>query len=81
MSWTEDQSWFGTEDIVLSAFEEEKFLLKRGIWVARDGSAYHISKMKTSHIKNCIRMIQRSNGWRKQYLSVLLKELKSRNHD
>lgn len=81
MSWAEDQSWFGTEDIVLNAIDNERYLFNRNIWVANDGTRYTISKMKTSHIINCIKMIQRSNGWRKPYLSILLTELKRRNHD
>lgn len=84
MSWAEEQDWFGTEDIFLEVLrdtEEDKFFLKRGIWVDKNGHKHPISKMKTSYIINCIRLIQRSNGWRKQYLNVLLKELKSRSHD
>lgn len=79
MSWAEEQSWFGLEDLVLDAIYEAEEDLRNGIWVAKDGTKYSISKMTTSHIKNCIRMIQRSNyRWRPEYLELLVQELKRR---
>ena len=37
--------------------------------------------MTSSHIINCIRMIERSNNtWRPQYLDILKEELSKRNH-
>ena len=79
MSWAEEQSWFGLEDLVLDAIYEAEEDLRNGIWVAKDGTKYSISKMTTSHIKNCIRMIQRSNyRWRPEYLEPLTQELERR---
>jgi hypothetical protein len=45
------------------------------IWMTRDGRAYLVSDMTTSHIKNCIAMILRRNGWRRRYLARLYLEL------
>lgn len=79
MSWAEEQSWFGLEDLVLEAIYEENENIRNGIWVAKDGTKYSISEMTTSHIKNCIRMIQRSNyHWRPEYFEPLIQELKRR---
>ena len=48
-------------------------------WRAVDGTVYSISKMETSHIKNCLRLIERSGyTWRKEYLKALNDELKIR---
>lgn len=80
MSWAEEQSWFGLEDLILDAIYEGDENLRNGIWVARDGTKYSISKMTTLHIKNCIRMIQRSNyHWRPEYIEPLAQELEKRN--
>lgn len=79
MSWAEEQPWFGLEDLALAAAYEADKNIRNGIWVAKDGTKYLISKMKTSHIKNCIRMIQRSNyHWRPEYMEPLIQELKKR---
>lgn len=45
-------------------------------WVTRDGKYIEITKMTTSHIRNCINKIHRSGDkWRKQYLNILELEL------
>jgi hypothetical protein len=79
MSWAEEQSWFGTEDLVLDQEEREQELLENHLWETRDGSLYNIHDMETSHIKNCIKMIYKSNGrWRHEYLRLFEVELRSR---
>ena len=81
MSWAEEQPWFGLEDLVLDNDYESEENIKKGIWVASDGTKYLISRMQTSYIKNCIRRIQRSNYyWRSEYLEPLTQELKRRQH-
>jgi hypothetical protein len=45
------------------------------VWITRDGRAYRVSDMTTSHIINCIAMILRKNGWRRRYLKRLYLEL------
>lgn len=48
-------------------------------WRMRDGNLIAIQDMDTSHIKNCIKMIYKSNGtWRHQYLKYFAKELTKR---
>lgn len=80
MSWVEEQPWFGLEDLALAAAYEAEENLKNNIWIAKDGTKYLISQMQTSHIKNCIRIIQRSNHkWRSEYIEPLTQELKKRN--
>lgn len=50
-------------------------------WRMRDGNLIAIQDMDTSHIKNCIKMIYRSNGtWRPQYLRYFEEELKKRKY-
>ena len=84
MSWAEEQSWFGLEDLALEAIYEENENIRNenirnNIWIAKDGTKYSISEMTTSHIKNCIRMIRRSNyRWRPEYIEPLTQELKRR---
>ena len=82
MSWAEEQPWFGLEDLALANAHEAEENIRKGIWVTRDGTKCLISKMQTSHIKNCIRMIQRSNySWRLEYLEPLVLELKKRQQE
>lgn len=82
MSWAEEQSWFGLEDLALDAIYKEDEDLRNSIWIAKDGTKYSISEMTTSHIKNCIRMIQRSNyRWRPEYIEPLTQELKRREQN
>jgi hypothetical protein len=45
------------------------------IWITRDGRAYLVSQMETRHIRNCIAMIERKDGWRRGYLERLRLEL------
>lgn len=45
------------------------------VWITRDGRMIPISKMDTSHIKNCIVLIQRRKKWRREYLDRLQLEL------
>lgn len=50
------------------------------VWVTRNGDRIPVSQMTDSHIRNCIRMIYRSNGrWRRQYLHRLELELEIRS--
>ena len=82
MSWAEEQPWFGLEDLALDAIYKEDKDLRNSIWIAKDGTKYSISEMTTSHIKNCIRMIQRSNyRWRPEYIEPLTQELKRREQN
>lgn len=52
------------------------------LWECKDGTIIAIEDMKTSHIKNCIAMIEKSinanKPWRTEYLSTLKAELASR---
>ena len=51
-------------------------------WVTADGTLIKIKDMKTSHIKNCIKMIYRRNGnWRSQYLRLFENELRRRKFE
>lgn len=50
-------------------------------WRMKDGKLIAIRDMETSHIKNCIKMIYRSNGtWRHQYLRYFEAELRKRKY-
>ena len=89
MSWAEEQSWFGLEDLALEALYGSDYDLDSthsGVefisipaWRMRNGKLIAIKDMDTSHIKNCIKMIYRSNGtWRRQYLRYFEAELRKR---
>lgn len=90
MSWAEEQSWFGLEDQALEALYGSDYDLDSThlsvefifipAWRMKDGKLIAIRDMETSHIKNCIKMIYRSNGtWRHQYLRYFEAELRKRN--
>lgn len=85
MSWAEEQPWFGLEDLILDELskqdEVEHITMVTHIpaWRTSDGKLIAIKDMETSHIKNCIKMIYRSNGtWRHQYLRYFKAELRKR---
>lgn len=47
----------------------------------KDGELIAIKNMDTSHIKNCIKIIYKSNGtWRHQYLRYFEAELITRKY-
>lgn len=56
---------------------------EKGIWVQRDGTHIPIKKMQDSHIKNCIRMLERGepNALKEVYIKQFEKELKKRSRD
>lgn len=82
MSWAEEQPWFGLEDLALAAIYEAEKDIRNNTWIAKDGTKYSISEMTTSHIKNCIRIIRRSNyHWRPEYIEPLTQELKRREQN
>lgn len=89
MSWAEEQSWFGLEDLALEALYGNDYdldstrssveFISIPAWRMRNGKLIAIKDMDTSHIKNCIKMIYRSNGkWRHQYLRYFEAELRKR---
>lgn len=79
MSWAEEQDWFGTEDMILDAIREEEVeYIGIPAWRMKDGELIALQDMDTSHIKNCIKMIHRNNGWRSQYLPYFGRELHRR---
>lgn len=91
MSWAEEQSWFGLEDQALEALYGSDYDLNSTLkcvefisipaWRMKDGKLIAIRDMETSHIKNCIKMIYKSNGtWRHQYLRYFEAELRKRKY-
>lgn len=48
-------------------------------WYIIDGLEIKISEMSTSHIRNCIKLINERPGWRDNYLPALKEELLKRN--
>lgn len=66
-------------DIDSGRLEEDIEFIQIPAWRMRDGKLIAIRDMDTSHIKNCIKMIYRSNGtWRHQYLRYFEAELRKR---
>jgi hypothetical protein len=41
------------------------------IWVCKDGRRIPVSALDDDHLQKCIDKIERSRGWRKQYLPRL----------
>ena len=85
MSWAEEQSWFGLEDLVSEDTDWNSEWMDpptETLWECKDGTIIAIKDMKTNHIKNCIAMIYRSlkanKPWRTEYLEPLIEELKRR---
>lgn len=82
MSWAEEQDWFGLEDLILDKLSEQNgieyitMVTHIPAWRMSNGKLIAIRDMETSHIKNCIKMIHKSNGkWRPQYLRYFTDEL------
>ncbi len=46
-------------------------------WTMKDGTQIEISQMTTSHIKNCLKMLERGR-FNKEIYDELVKELRSR---
>ena len=66
--------------MIEEAVEEEHKDLT--IWEMRDGQKKRIKDMTTSHIVNCLMLIEHnSKGWRKEYYPVLTKELEERDKE
>lgn len=79
-SWEEDNSW--KVDIISGYLEDYWDDVDNDIWRMKDGTRIAIKDMETSHIENCIKMINRSNGnWRREYLPALQRELIKRRHE
>lgn len=77
MAWAEEQSWFGLEDSVLEAEEEQRNLLENQLWKTKDGRILPVSLMSTQHIRNSLRKISRDK-WRTAYAVLLKAELQKR---
>lgn len=77
MSWVEEQSWFGLEDLVIAEQEKHEELLAKKLWKNAKGEILQISSMPTHHLKMCINKIQRDD-WREDYLPILIAELNTR---
>lgn len=91
MSYAEDNNLdtFDGDDVLYgSDYDIDSRRLDDGVeflaipaWRMRDGDLIAIKDMDTSHIKNCIKMIYRSNGtWRHQYLRYFEAELRRRKY-
>lgn len=66
-------------DIDSERLEEDIEFIQIPAWRMKDGKLIAIRDMETSYIKNCIKMIYRSNGtWRHQYLRYFEAELRKR---
>ena len=51
----------------------------RGLWITKDGRYLNVSEMKTSHIQNCIQMLERyDSSFKDIYVPMFKKELKKR---
>lgn len=77
MSWAEEQSWFGMEDVALeSPIPQEEILC--GNWVQADGSCVRLRAMTDKHLSNAIKMIEDGRLNREWALPFLKGEQKRR---
>ena len=82
MSYAEDNNLdtFDGNDILYYSDKDIEYI-SLPAWRMKDNSLIAIKDMKTSHIKNCIKMIYRSNSkWRHQYLRFFEEELRERKY-
>lgn len=81
MSWVEEQSWFGLENLVfdakISEIDAEEKLELQGVWSTKDGREMKLAQMTETHIRNCIKKCEREN-WRLWALPILENELSKR---
>lgn len=55
--------------------------IKKGVWTQKDGSNIDITFMTSSHIRNCIKMLQRKEGWvAEAWLDRFSRELSFRDY-
>lgn len=83
MSYADD--WLA--DMAVDAeiwYEEENRRIGDGIWQQKDGTEIRVKDMESSHIENCIRMLQRqikeygADDIREAWLDAFWMELKER---
>ena len=77
MAWAEEQSWFGLEDSVIEAEQEQEHLLENQLWKTKDGRILSVSSMSTQHIRNYLKKISRDK-LRTAYAVLLKAELQKR---
>lgn len=76
-----DNMDFLDQDMIDSSrlVEDEVEFISIPAWRMNDGKLIAIKDMETSHIKNCMKMIYRTNStWRRQYLPYFKDELLKR---
>jgi hypothetical protein len=49
------------------------------VWITKDGRRILVRQMERRHLLNCIDKIERSRGWRREYLERLKMELEIRS--
>lgn len=70
-----DQAIAKWEEICIRAMNNAS----HGLWITKDGRYLHVSEMETSHIENCIRMLERNNSpFKKYYIPMFENELRAR---
>lgn len=78
MSWVEEQSWWGLEDLVEVFRFPKELLYEEGIWVTKDGKEIPVRDMTDTHLDNAIRMIEDGRLNRRWALPYLKSEKKRR---
>ena len=65
----------------LQAREAEAHSMCHVGWTTAADEFIPYGKMETSHLLNCKRMIERKNGWRRDFLPYIEHELRLRGHN
>lgn len=74
-----DYDWlFGEGSETLEDSPSQSFEVFEPIWTTKDGNKIPLSKMATSHICNCIRLLESKNEYKNLWYRIFKNELKRR---
>ena len=73
-----DPEFLGICSYDTDSISDDMEYISSNIWRMKDGNTIAIKDMSTSHITNCIKLIQRQLDWRRKYLPIFFKELDRR---
>lgn len=74
------------DEIAPNMFDVEQVVYEEAIassmchegWTTKDGSFIPYQRMGTTHLVNCRNLILKKNGWRREFLKYINRELKTR---
>lgn len=74
-----DYDWlFGEDSETLEDSPSQSFEVSEPIWTTKDGDEIPLSKMTTSHICNCIRLLESRGKFKHKWYQIFKSELERR---